>query len=60
MKKEKAIVKFNGGRLAILCNNCITIVKVGKDFTEEEIRFAKGEIKHIDPVYCDKCKNTRV
>lgn len=34
MKKIKPIVKFNGGRGAIICNTCRVIVRV--DLTEQE------------------------
>ena len=29
---EKAIIKFDGGNLALLCSECRTIIKTGKDF----------------------------
>ena len=51
---EKAIVKFNGGDLALLCNDCRTIIKTGADFTEEEIDFA-FKSGHLGPQYCDQC-----
>ncbi len=54
LTKEKAIVKFNGGDLALLCNDCRTIIKTGVDFTEEEIDFAFKD-GHLDPQYCDQC-----
>ena len=52
---DKAIVKFNGGNLAMLCNECRTIIKTGKDFTKEELDFVfeKGILL---PQYCEKCK----
>lgn len=53
--ENKAIIKFNGGKLALLCSNCAVIIKTGKDFTEEELEFAKGKTV-IPPLYCDKCK----
>jgi hypothetical protein len=52
---EKAIIKFDGGNLALLCSECRTIIKTGKDFTEEEMEFALSS-KHIDPMYCEQCK----
>ena len=55
--KEKAIFKFNNGRGALLCSNCSVIIKVGRDFTEEEGKAIRGEIK-MDPQYCEKCKTT--
>lgn len=53
---EKAKVKFNGGKLALLCSACSKIIKVGKDFTQEELDFALGR-GHLEPQYCDKHKN---
>ena len=52
---EKAIIKFNGGNLAILCSGCSVIIKIGVDFTQEEMEFALKD-KHLEPQYCDKCK----
>jgi hypothetical protein len=52
---EKAIIKFNGGNLALLCSGCSVIIKTGKDFTPEEMEFALSS-KHLDPQYCEKCK----
>lgn len=59
MKKEKAIIKFNGGLLALLCSNCRTIVKIGQEFTEKELQFAQGKLKHLDPLFCEKCKKSK-
>ena len=56
-EKEKAIVKFNNGNLALLCSMCRRIVKTGVDFNEEESKFAKGEIDYLDPLYCEQCKS---
>ena len=53
---EKAILKFNGGNLALLCSTCSVIIKTGKEFNEEEKDFAFG-LKDIPPMYCDNCKN---
>ena len=55
-EKEKALVKYNSGNLALLCSMCRTIVKTGVDFNEEESKFAKGEIDYLEPLYCEKCK----
>lgn len=52
---EKAIIKFNGGNLALLCSNCRVIIKTGVEFTPEEMEFALKN-KHLDPQYCDDCK----
>lgn len=51
----KATVKFNSGRGAILCEKCKTIIKVGKDANEEEMKFMRGEINHLPAKYCDTC-----
>lgn len=50
----KAIVKFNGGNLALLCSKCRVIIKTGVDFTHDEIEFAMGKIK-LSPRYCENC-----
>jgi hypothetical protein len=56
---EKAIIKFNGGKLAILCHSCRAIIKEGAEFTQEEKKYAKGELRYISPQYCVKCMLTR-
>ena len=53
---EKAIIKFNGGNLALLCSKCRVIIKTGVDFTLEEMEFALKS-KHLEPQYCEQCKN---
>jgi hypothetical protein len=57
--QKKAIIKFNNGNLAILCSNCKKILKTGKEFNEEENKFAKGEIT-IPPQYCKKPCSSRI
>lgn len=57
MEREKAIIKFNGGNLAMLCSNCYVIIKTGRDFTTEEMEFALGKEKHLEPQYCEECKS---
>lgn len=52
---EKAIIKFNGGRLALLCSNCSVIIKEGKDFSKEELMYVKGELQHLPPHFCGEC-----
>ena len=54
MSKEKAIIKFNGGSLALLCSKCYRIIKVGREFNEKERAFYEHK-KHLDPQYCDEC-----
>jgi hypothetical protein len=54
---EKAIIKFNGGNLALLCSGCSVIIKTGKDFTKEELDYVLEKAKNIlPPQYCEKCK----
>jgi hypothetical protein len=55
MSNDKAILKFNGGNLALLCSKCRTILKTGKDFTTEELNFVFEKGK-LSPQYCKKCK----
>ncbi len=52
---EKAIFKFNNGNGALLCSKCRTIIKIGKDFDDLELKAIKGEVE-MPPQYCDKCK----
>jgi len=52
----RAVIKFNSGHGAILCSTCSVIVKEGHyNFTEveQEAFFNNG---HLDPYYCDECK----
>lgn len=56
MERDKAIIKFNGGNLAMLCSYCYMIIKTGRDFTPEEMEFALKD-KHLDAQYCEDCKN---
>ena len=55
--EEKAIVKFNGGAGALLCSNCRVIMRTTKDFSEEELKYIKGELDYLPPQYCEKCKS---
>ena len=48
---EKAIIKYNGGNLALLCSTCRIILKIGYQFTEEERKAARGEIT-LPPQTC--------
>jgi hypothetical protein len=52
--KDRAIIKFNGGNLAIICSQCSKIIKTGKDFTSEELEFALKD-KYLPPQYCEQC-----
>lgn len=51
----KAIFKFNGGASALLCSKCSVIIKTGKDFTENEWKSFRGELK-LESQFCNKCK----
>lgn len=53
---EKAIVKWNNAKLALLCSKCKVIIKTGKDFTREELEYTMERNRHLDPQYCEKCK----
>jgi hypothetical protein len=54
---EKAIIKFNGGNLALLCSRCSVIIKTGVDFTTEELDFVFEKGNPLQPQYCDDCKS---
>jgi hypothetical protein len=43
---EKAIVKFNGGNLALLCSGCSVIIKTGVEFTQEELDYVLEKSKN--------------
>lgn len=58
MAKGKAKFKFNSGMGALCCSHCSGIIKDGTQFTEEEWKAAKGEIK-LRPQFCDACKEKR-
>jgi hypothetical protein len=57
--QEKAIFKFNGGRGAILCNDCRVIIKTGISFTEYETEAILGRAE-LGPQYCNDCKEKRI
>lgn len=52
---KKAIIKFNGGNLALLCSKCSVIIKEGYEFTPKEKQAAREEV-YLPSQYCDKCK----
>ena len=56
----KAIVKFNGGRGAILCSKCRVIIKEGHEFTPEELQYIRGELNHLPPQFCEQCTNKQM
>lgn len=57
--KNKAIFKFNNGRLALLCSNCKTIIKIGKDFSKEELKACSKSDYYLSPQYCNECKKNQ-
>ena len=52
---DKSIIKFNGGRLALLCSGCRVIIKEGKDFSKEELMYVKGDLQYLPPQKCGEC-----
>ena len=56
---EKAIIKFNGGSLAILCTKCRTILKSGKEITPEEMDMVFDPKATLPAQYCEKCKPSK-
>lgn len=60
MDSKKVIMKFNSSLGAIICSGCRKIIKTGKDFTDEEWKQFRGELKHnLPPQYCSNCKNKK-
>ena len=56
--QDSAVFKFNGGNGALLCSGCSKIIKTGYQFTEEEKKAMRGDLK-LKPRYCDECKGKR-
>lgn len=55
---EKAIFKFNSSLGALLCSGCRKIIKIGKQFTDEEWKHFIGELNPpLSPQYCEQCKS---
>jgi hypothetical protein len=52
---KQAIFKFNSSLGALLCSKCKTIIKIGQEFTPDEVKAIKGEIK-LGAQYCNNCK----
>lgn len=52
--EERAIIKFNGGKGAILCSTCAVIIKTFATLSEEEMRLMKED--KLPPQYCDEHK----
>ena len=55
MKTNKLIIKYNNSYGAILCSGCRAILKVGFEYTEDELRYSRGEIDYLPPQYCEQC-----
>lgn len=55
---ERAIIKFNGGRLALLCHSCRVIIKTGIEFNEQEEEYALGK-SILEPQFCESCKTKK-
>lgn len=53
-KIKKAVFKFNGGNLALLCSKCSVIIKEGRDFNNIELLCSKG-LGELEACYCEKC-----
>jgi hypothetical protein len=47
---------MNVGLGAILCSKCRVIIKIGKDFTNEEWQAFRGEIE-LEEQICVECKS---
>ena len=53
--KNKIVIKYNSGLLAILCSECRVILKTGTEFTIDELKASQGK-KYLPPQYCNECK----
>ena len=61
-RRNELIFKFNGGKGAILCNNCGKIILTGKQIPERFWKAATEEdgesYEDIGPqFYCDECED---
>lgn len=54
--ENKAIVKYNGGMGAVLCNTCGCIVRAGAELTEEDKACLRGELALYEQ-YCLDCQS---
>lgn len=54
--EEKAIFKYTGKTVVLLCNKCKSIIKTKKEFSDSE---NKAYVDGLDypPQYCNNCKN---
>ena len=57
-EQDRLIFKFNGGRGAVLCSNCYTIVYEGSRIPDEyKDAMLNGQENNFEPVFCcDECK----
>ncbi len=53
--ENRAIIKYNGGMGAVLCNSCGCIVRAGAKLTEEDKSCLRGQLA-LPEQYCNKCK----
>lgn len=55
---DRLVYKFNGGRGAVLCSNCYTIVYEGSRIPDEyKDAMVNGQENNFEPVFCcDECK----
>lgn len=56
---SKAIFKYNGGRGALLCNDCGIILKIGIEYNELERAGSMGE-KLVDAQFCLSCNIKKI
>lgn len=52
---SKAKFTLNNSKGALHCSNCLTIIKEGDQFTDEEWKAMRGDIE-LPRQYCDHCK----
>jgi len=55
LKKSKITYKFNESNLAILCSKYSKIIKIGKDFTEQELEDIKRKHRKLPAQYYNEC-----
>lgn len=57
---DRLVCKFNGGRGAVLCSNCFTIIYEGSRIPDEykDVMFNKNEQRdNFEPIFCcEECK----
>lgn len=53
-RQNYAVFKYNSGLGALLCSRCARIIKTGVEFTEQEWKAARGEVR-LPPQICKFC-----